>query len=63
MRVHKNKILNIIVSVIMAVAMVVGLCTVFDADTVEVNAASNTFEKSISGFPDSYKPYLRTLHA
>lgn len=63
MRVHKNKILNIVVSVIMAVAMVVGLCTVFDADTVEVNAASNTFEKSISGFPDSYKPYLRTLHA
>ena len=61
MRVHKSRIVNIVVSLIMTVAMVLGLCTVFEANKTEVYAAT-AFEKSISGFPDSYKPYLRALH-
>lgn len=61
MRVQKNKILNIVISLIMAIVMVIGSCTVFETNNTVVYAA-DTFEKSISGFPDSYKTYLRTLH-
>ena len=58
MRVHKNRLLNIVISIIMVVAMVATLCTTFEAESETVSAAT-AFEKSISKFPDSYKPYLR----
>lgn len=62
MRVHKNRLLNIVISIIMVVAMVATLCTTFEAESETVSAAT-AFEKSISKFPDSYKPYLRALHS
>lgn len=48
-------------SVIIVFAMVLGLCAGFVVNHDMVSAA-DAFETSISGFPDSYKPYLRTLH-
>ena len=46
----------------MVVVMVATLCTTFEAESETVSAAT-AFEKSISKFPDSYKPYLRALHS
>lgn len=60
MRVQK-KILKRIVSIIIMIVMVLGLCAYFSIEKKEVQAA-DAFETSISGFPDSYKTYLRTLH-
>lgn len=57
----QKKILDYIISVTMVIAMVLGLCAGFSIDNIKVKAA-DAFETSISGFPDSYKPYLRTLH-
>ena len=62
MRVHKNRLFNVVISIIMVVAMVATLCTTFEAESETVSAAT-AFEKSISAFPDSYKPYLRALHS
>lgn len=45
----------------MTIVMVVGSYTVFETGSETVYGA-DAFETSISGFPDSYKPYLRTLH-
>ena len=56
MRVHKNRLFNVVISIIMVVAMVATLCTTFEAESETVSAAT-AFEKSISEFPDSYKPY------
>ncbi len=41
---------------IMAIAMVLGLCGL-NVDTVKVNAATDPFEESIKNFPQSYKNY------
>lgn len=60
MGVHK-KILNYIISMTMVITMVLGLCAGFSIKDMKVQAA-DAFETSISGFPDSYKPYLRALH-
>lgn len=60
MGVHK-KILDYIISVTIVIAMVLGLCTGFSFNNTKVQAA-DAFETSISGFPESYKSYLRTLH-
>lgn len=48
------------IAVVLCVAMVLSLCVMIPQSKAE--AATSTFEKSIAGFPDSYKPYLRTLH-
>lgn len=50
-----------ILSKILIVALVVTLCYVPGND-FQVEAATDAFETSISGFPESYKPYLRELH-
>lgn len=60
MRVQK-KILQYIISVTMVMAIVLGLCADFTINYTRVQGA-DAFETSISGFPESYKPYLRTLH-
>lgn len=57
----QKKILDYIISVTMVIAMVLGLCAGFSVKDMRVKAA-DAFETSISGFPDSYKPYLRALH-
>lgn len=57
-----NKFLNMVFSMIMAIAMVLGLCGL-NVDTVKVNAATDPFEESIKNFPQSYKNYLRGLHS
>ena len=40
MRVHKNRLLNIVISIIMVVAMVATLCTTFEAESEIVSAAT-----------------------
>ena len=60
MRVQK-KLLRYIISMTMVMTMVLGLCVGFSINNMEVQGA-DAFETSISGFPDSYKPYLRALH-
>lgn len=57
----QKRILKYIISMTMVISMVLGLCAGFSIENKEVKAA-DAFETSISGFPDSYKPYLRTLH-
>lgn len=57
----QKRILKRILSMIMTIVMVLGLCAYFSIENQEVQAA-DAFETSISGFPDSYKTYLRTLH-
>lgn len=49
MRVHKNRLFNVVISIIMVVAMVATLCTTFEAESETVSAAT-AFEKSISEF-------------
>lgn len=51
------------ISVIVALTMIIGVCYGYTAETKEIWAATtDTFEQSISGFPESYKVYLRQLH-
>ena len=56
----QKKISRHIISVMMTVVMMIGLCAGFSIQEIKADSA---FETSISGFPDSYKPYLRALHA
>ena len=56
----EKKISRQIISVMMTVVMMMGLCAGFSIQEIKADSA---FETSISGFPDSYKPYLRALHA
>ena len=44
MRVHKNRLFNVVISIIMVVAMVATLCTTFEAESETVSAAT-AFEK------------------
>lgn len=60
MRVQK-KIIQYIISVTMVMAIVLGLFADFSINYTRVEGA-DAFETSINGFPESYKPYLRTLH-
>jgi beta-N-acetylglucosaminidase len=46
----------------MTVVLIVSSCAAFSVKSAEVKAATDTFEDSISGFPETYKTYLRTLH-
>lgn len=57
----ENKLIQKITAVFMAVVLVVGVCTVYPG-RAEVKAQVSAFEQSISGFPESYKTYLRNLH-
>lgn len=50
------------IAVVVVIAMVTGICCGFSTGIVKTNAAVSTFEQSISGFPESYKTYLRTLN-
>lgn len=52
-----------LISMIVVVTMVVGVCYGFSTGTIEAKAAPDAFEQSISGFPESYRVYLRQLHA
>ena len=54
------KLINRVIDTIMIVVMAIGVCP---AARTETEAATDPFEQSISGFPDSYKTYLRQLHA
>ena len=47
--------------IIMYIMIAVLIVSVIPVIPVEVKA--DEFETSISGFPESYKPYLRALHA
>ena len=64
----KKKFINIIISltVLMLVCSSVGLVSFALEDvldnSISAYAADNAFEKSIAGFPEEYKPYLRELH-
>ena len=44
-------------------AFIFSFLFVLSAVSVSVNAADDAFEKQIAAFPESYKPYLRELHA
>lgn len=57
------RLIRSIISMIMVVVMVVGVCSVSTEYSVKTEAAVDAFEQSISGFPDSYKTYLRTIHS
>lgn len=63
MKLRKRELLHQCISVIMVVVMVLGLCAFVECEGEQVSAADTAFEKSINGFPGSYKSYLRTLHA
>lgn len=54
---RNSKTFKILISAILA-AIMVALCTVFS-----LAATDAAFEKTIAGFPESYKPQLRQLHA
>ena len=60
MRARKKTVKNTII-IIVIVTMIVNLFFGISFDSREVMAA-DSFETSIKGFPDSYKPYLRKLH-
>lgn len=49
-------------AVIVVVTMVAGVCYGLSTGTMQAEAATDAFEQSISGFPESYKVYLRQLH-
>lgn len=61
-KVHKKNFIEKLFSMILVMTMVVGVCYGFSTVTTQVKAATDTFEQSISGFPESYKVYLRQLH-
>ncbi len=63
MNLQKKKFFHKFIASAMSLAMVLGLCASFQVSTKRVNGADAAFESSISGFSDSYKPYLRTLHS
>lgn len=56
-----TKIAKNIQVTILAIAIIVS--SIQFSGVTEVKADDATFEASISGFPESYKPYLRQLHA
>ena len=64
----RNKIINIVtaLTVLMLVLSSVGLVSFategVDDYSISAYATDSDFEKSIAGFPDEYKPYLRELH-
>ena len=60
MKARKKTVKNTII-IIVIVTMIVNLFFGISFDSREVMAAYS-FETSIKGFPDSYKPYLRNLH-
>ena len=60
MKARKKTVKNTII-IIVIVTMIVNLFFGISFDSREVMAA-DSFETSIKGFPDSYKPYLRNLH-
>lgn len=57
-----NNLINRFIAVVMVLVMTAGVCGAYSKGFTEVKAATDTFEESISGFPESYKPYLRNLH-
>lgn len=62
-KVHRKNIRNKWIAMIVAVTMIIGVCYGFSSGDTEVQASTtDTFEQSISGFPESYKVYLRQLH-
>ena len=56
----QGKIINYIISLIITLVMVLGLCASFEMTKETVKA--DTFETSIKDFPESYKTKLRALH-
>lgn len=57
-----NNLICKVTAIVMTAVMTVLLCTVYMTVPKRTEAAVNAFEQSISGFPESYKPYLRSLH-
>ena len=55
----KNKIYRLLAAA-MAIIMITIVCAGYNSE--KVGATTDAFEQSISGFPDSYKVYLRKLH-
>lgn len=62
LKIQKKNLIEKLVAVIVVLTMVVGVCYGFSESMVKTEAAVSDFEKSISGFPESYKTYLRTLN-
>lgn len=60
--INRDNLINKLTAMVMVVVMIMGLCAYYNERLAEVEAATSTFEQSISGFPESYKPYLRNLH-
>ncbi len=54
------KLIKKIIAMVMVITMTLGLCALNQSVLVK---ADDSFEQSISGFPNSYKTYLRQLHA
>lgn len=54
---------NIKNSVCSVVAFIMLIITAISVTVISAFAADSAFEKQISGFPESYKPYLRELHS
>ncbi len=61
-RLQINSIVQKIIAIVLCAAIVLSVCAIWP-NSNQTDAATDAFEKSIAGFPDSYKPYLRTLHA
>ncbi|MFQ9514891.1 MAG: Ig-like domain-containing protein [Eubacterium sp.] len=61
-RLCKKELINKFMAVIMMIVMITGVYNVYSGENWEAQAATDAFEQSISGFPDSYKTYLRSLH-
>lgn len=55
------KLIKRIIAMVMIITMALGLCALSEPVSIKATT-TDSFEKSISAFPESYKAYLRQLH-
>lgn len=58
-----HNLINKIIAIVVVFSIALGLCALNSSFSFKADTLDATFEQSISSFPESYKVYLRQLHA